>query len=97
MAHFQGLGQHLLRAVLAGRFGKLLDAQSATARRILSRPRPLKVFGMGVLDVYIAGTWVYGTWYVWKHWAGYWNFGAPAYYVFMRAIIWPIWVALALM
>ncbi len=52
---------------------------------------------MGLLGVYIAGTWVYGTWYIWKYWSRDMGYGLLAWYGFMRALIWPVWVALALM
>ena len=61
-----------------------------------NRPRLLKALGMALGAVYVLGTWVYGTWYVWEHWAGYWNFAPLAWYGFMHALIWPVWVALAL-
>ena len=50
-----------------------------------NRPRPLKALGMAFGAVYALGTWIYGTWYVWEHWAGYWSFGTLAWYGFMRA------------
>ena len=50
----------------------------------------LIVLGMTLLAVYIADAWVYGTWYVWEHWAGYWSFGALAWHGFMRALVWPV-------
>ena len=51
---------------------------------------------MGLLGVYIAGTWVYGTWYIWEYWSRDMGYGLLAWYGFMRALIWPVWVALAL-
>ena len=54
----------------------------------------LIVLGMGLLGVYIAGAWVYGTWYDWEHWQGYWGSCTLAWHGFMRALVWPVWVAL---
>ena len=56
----------------------------------------LIVLGMDLLGVYIAGTWVYGTCYVWEHWQGYWGSCTLAWHGFMRALVWPVWLALAL-
>jgi len=55
-----------------------------------------KALGAALLGVYIAGTWVYGIWYIWEHWSRDMGYGLLAWYGFMRAIIWPVWVALAL-
>jgi hypothetical protein len=49
-----------------------------------------------VLVPYVVGTWIYGGWYIWEHWAGYWGYGNLAWYAFIRAIVWPVWVLLAL-
>ena len=40
---------------------------------------------MGPLGVYIAGTWVYGIWYIWEYWSRDMGFGTLAWYGFMRA------------
>ena len=55
-----------------------------------------RVVGFTLGGIYVLGTWVYGIWYIWEHWAGYWSFGPLAWYGFMRGLIWPVWVALAL-
>ncbi len=57
-------------------------------------PRDLKAAGITLGLVYLLGYWLYGVWYVWEHWSGYSGF--DILYGFMRAIIWPVWVALAL-
>lgn len=46
--------------------------------------------------VYAVGTWVYGGWYIWLHWAeaDLWSYGVLMYYAFIRALIWPIWMVL---
>ncbi len=36
-------------------------------------------------------------WYVWEHWSRDLSYGLLAWHAFMRAIIWPLWVALGLM
>ena len=45
---------------------------------------------------YVLGIWIYGLWYVWEHWAEASNIGTLAGVAFVRAIVWPVWVALAL-
>ena len=55
-----------------------------------------RVAGFIVGGVYIAGTWVYGIWYIWEYWSRDIGYGLLAWYGFMRALIWPVWVALAL-
>jgi hypothetical protein len=57
-------------------------------------PRDLKAAGITLGLVYLLGYWLYGAWYVWEHWSGFSGFGIL--YGFMRAIIWPAWVAVAL-
>ena len=56
----------------------------------------LKRLGWAVAIVYAVGSWVYGVAYIWEHWAGFWNYGSLAYYAFMRALVWPLWVFLDL-
>ncbi len=46
---------------------------------------------------YVLGIWIYGLWYVWEHWEGSTHIGTLAGVGFVRAIVWPVWVALALM
>ena len=57
-----------------------------------TRPSLARVAGYTFGGTYVLGTWVYGTWYIWEHWAGYWGSGTLAWYGFMRAIVWPVWV-----
>ena len=54
--------------------------------------QPIKILG----GVYVLGAWIYGLWYVWEHWAGSSQIATLAGVGFVRAIIWPVWVALAL-
>ncbi len=44
--------------------------------------------------IYAIGTWVYGIWYIWQHWGGVSSTGMLAYYGFIRALIWPVWLIL---
>ena len=55
----------------------------------------LRMVGISLGLGYVLGYWIYGVWYVWEHWSGYSGF--DILYGFMRAIIWPVWLALALM
>ena len=45
---------------------------------------------------YVLGAWIYGVWYVWEHRAEAGQIGTLAGVAFVRAIVWPVWVALAL-
>ncbi len=45
---------------------------------------------------YVLGIWIYGLWYVWEHWEGATHIGTLAGVGFVRAIAWPLWVALSL-
>ena len=58
------------------------------------KPRDLKAAGITLGLVYLLGYWLYGAWYVWEHWSGFSGF--DILYGFMRAIIWPVWLAMAL-
>jgi hypothetical protein len=53
----------------------------------------IKILG----GAYLLGAWIYGLWYVWEHWEGATQVGSLAGVGFVRAIVWPLWVALALM
>ena len=46
---------------------------------------------------YLLGAWIYGLWYVWGHWEESTQIGTLAGVSFVRGIVWPVWVALALM
>ena len=61
-----------------------------------ARPTLTRVAGLTLGGIYVLGTWVYGTWYVWEYWSRDMGFGLLAWHGFMRALIWPVWVALAL-
>ncbi len=50
-----------------------------------------------LVGTYVLGAWVYGLWYVWEHWAEASNIGTLAGVAFVRAIVWQVWVVLALM
>ena len=78
--------------LLADRWGAARKANQEEER---PRPNIARAAGMVALGVYIVGYWIYGGWYVWAHWSGYSGF--EILYGFVRAIIWPVWVALALM
>ncbi len=52
----------------------------------------IKILG----GAYVLGIWIYGIWYVWENWAEAGQIGTLAGVAFMRAIVWPVWVALAL-
>jgi hypothetical protein len=54
--------------------------------------QPIKILG----GAYLLGAWIYGLWYVWEHWAGSTHIGTLAGTGFVRAIVWPVWVVLAL-
>ncbi len=54
--------------------------------------QPIKILG----GAYVLGIWIYGLWYVWEQWAEASNIGTLAGVAFVRAIVWPVWVALAL-
>ncbi len=56
----------------------------------------LRQAGIGAIILYAVGTWVYAMLYIWENWAGFWSFGTLAYYAFMRALVWPLWVFLDL-
>ena len=55
-----------------------------------------RAVGYGFLGVYVLGHWCYTGYYMWENWAGFWLSGTLAYYASMRAMIWPVWVVLAL-
>ena len=82
--------------VLAARWVPIRHLFRARFHSPTAQLHPLKVLGMAVLGVYVAGTWAYGIWYIWEYWQGYWGFGILAWNGFIRALIWPVWVALAL-
>ncbi len=53
----------------------------------------IKILG----GAYVLGIWIYGLWYVREHWAEASNIGTLAGVAFVRTIVWPVWVVLALM
>ena len=55
-----------------------------------------KKLGMALALMYVIGTWVYGVVYIWNHWAGAEHYGVLAWYAFIRALIWPVWLLLEL-
>ncbi len=57
----------------------------------------MKPLGKILSGAYVIGIWIYGLWYVWEHWEGSTHIGTLAGVGFMRAIIWPVWVALSLL
>ena len=57
----------------------------------------MKQLGKILGGAYVLGIWIYGLWYVWEHWAEASNIGTLAGVAFVRAIVWPVWVVLALM
>ena len=59
-------------------------------------PRPLKVLGMALGVFYAAGYWTYTTWFVWEYWSSDLSYGVLLWNGSWRGIIWPVWVALAL-
>ncbi len=54
--------------------------------------QPIKILG----GAYVLGIWIYGLWYVWENWVEAGQIGTLAGVAFVRAIVWPVWVALAL-
>ncbi len=50
-----------------------------------------------LVSAYVLGIWIYGLWYVWEHWEGSTQIGTLAGVGFVRAIVWPLWVALSLL
>ena len=52
----------------------------------------IKILG----GAYVFGIWIYGLWYVWEHWEGATQIGTLLGVGILRAIVWPYWVALAL-
>ena len=45
---------------------------------------------------YAIGCWIYAMLYMWEHWGGLLGVGVLAVHAFFRAMVWPIWVLLAL-
>ena len=73
----------------------VLGAQQRGGRRVEERPMLNRLGWAGAFG-YAIGAWVYSVLYIWEHWGGLWNYGALAYYAFMRALVWPLWVFLDL-
>ena len=58
--------------------------------------RMLRHAGRTIGVVYLFGTWIYGTLYIWEHRADFSDFAWLTWQAFLRALIWPMWVILDL-
>ena len=94
-ANVKGGNEKLPREQGAAIMLGVLGAQQRGGRRVEERPMLNRLGWAGAFG-YAIGAWVYSVLYIWEHWGGLWNYGALAYYAFMRALVWPLWVFLDL-